>query len=624
MTDATPISEAPALGAKPLGEGFTRFCVWAPKADDVAVHIVAPFDKYLKLAPLDKGYFAGEVKGMPADARYVYQLNGSLERPDPASGYQPRGVHGPSSLVDHGFAWTDDKWMGLALHDFIFYELHIGTFTAEGTFDAAIAELDRLVDLGITAIEIMPVAQFPGERNWGYDGVYPFAVQNSYGGPGGLKRLVNACHEKGLAVVLDVVYNHLGPEGNYLHDFGFYFSREYRTPWGEHINFDGPHSDEVRRYFIENALQWFTCYHIDALRLDAVHAILDFSATPFIADLALTVAELNRTMDRRVYLFPESAANDARLITSPELGGIGLDAQWNDDFHHALHGVLTGEQNGYYKDFGHIDHMAKAVEKGFVYDGLYSEFRQRRHGNDARSLPGEHFIVFSQNHDQVGNRMNGERLSQLVSIEAAKLAAAVVILSPYLPLLFMGEEYGETAPFPYFVSHSDPVLIDAVRDGRQKEFASFDWKGRPPDPQDPATFKAAKLNSHAFIDRADHQDILQFYRRLIHLRKKLAMQGLLTKKDMDVRVVSPGSVLCINRFHGESAVFMLFCFSDRFMTADIPLPSGTWQKALDGESRWMPDNLSDVPELLNSNGSVQLQLKAYTCVVFIKTQGAFL
>jgi maltooligosyltrehalose trehalohydrolase len=363
----------------------------------------------------------------------------------------------------------------------------VGTFTPEGTFEAIIPHLDELRELGITAVELMPVAQFPGTRNWGYDGVYPFAVQNSYGGPEGLKRLVNACHGRGIAVVLDVVYNHLGPEGNYLWDFGPYFTDRYKTPWGSAINFDGPHSDPVRRLFIENALYWVTEFRMDGLRIDAVHGILDFSAYPFLEELASAVHEKAERLNRRVYVIAESDLNDTRVIRSRELGGYGLDAQWNDDFHHALHTLLTEDQTGYYQDFGRLGDLVKAFREGFVCSGQYSSYRRRRHGNSSRDIPAGCFVVFAQNHDQVGNRMRGERLSQLVCRERMKLAAGVVFLSPFIPLLFMGEEYGETAPFPYFISHSDADLVEAVRRGRREEFAAFGWSQEPPDPQIPMT-----------------------------------------------------------------------------------------------------------------------------------------
>ncbi|CAG1771911.1 hypothetical protein BAC2_02052, partial [uncultured bacterium] len=397
----------------------------------------------------------------------------------------------------------------------------VGTFTPEGTFEGMAGQLDDLAALGATAVELMPVAQFPGHRNWGYDGVSPFAVQGSYGGPVGLKRLINACHQKQLAVVLDVVYNHLGPEGNYLAEFGPYFSDAYRTPWGAPLNFDGPHSDEVRRFFIDNALYWITEFHIDALRLDAVHAIIDYSARPFLEELAQAVHLKSAGLGRRVYLIAESALNDTRLIRPPERVGMGLDAQWNDDLHHALHAVVTGERQGYYGDFGKFEQLLKALREGFVYSGEYSEFRKRRHGNSSRDIPAHRLVVFAQNHDQVGNRSRGDRLTLSLSGEALKMMAGVILLSPYLPLLFMGEEYGETAPFPFFISHSDPDLIEAVRKGRRAEWSSDDGQNEAPDPQDEKTFTGAKLNQALRHAQGPQHMLWEFYRRLIELRTRI-------------------------------------------------------------------------------------------------------
>ncbi len=598
-----------------------EFCVWAPKAETVDVHVISPFDGYFPLKGDEWGYFTGTATHrdlVPANVRYMYRLDKGMERPDPASRFQPEGVHGPSAVIEDGFDWTDDNWFGLPLDHYIFYELHVGTFTPQGTFDKIISYLDYLVDLGITAIELMPVAQFPGNRNWGYDGVYPFAVQNSYGGPKGLKRLVDACHQKGLAVVLDVVYNHLGPEGNYLNDFGFYFSDRYRTPWGNHINFDGPYSDEVRRYFIENAVDWFTRYHIDALRLDAVHAIMDFSAMPFLQELTQIIGQLGRKYNRKLHLFPESAANDVRLIKSPADGGYGMDAQWNDDFHHALHTVLTGEKDGYYTDFGHIDQMAKALTHGFVYDGTYSEFRKRRHGNYSGDLPGQKFIVFSQNHDQVGNRATGDRLIHLVPESAITLAASVVLLSPYLPLLFMGEEYGETAPFPYFVSHSDPELIQAVRDGRQKEFESFKWEGSPPDPQEISTFESARLTTKDCMASDRNQNIRRYYQALIRLRKEVLIPAFINKEHMEVKVLKPHSVICVHHLQEHESLFMIFNFASRMLNLDIPLPEGVWQKVVDNNTEHSAD-YKPLPRQIVSPGEIELPLAPYACLVFIQT-----
>jgi maltooligosyltrehalose trehalohydrolase len=495
-------------------------------------------------------------------------------------------VYGPSEVIDSLFHWEDEGWCGIPLRNYIIYELHVGTYTENGSFDAVIPHLDTLRDLGITAVELMPVAEFPGERNWGYDGVYPFAVQSSYGGPAGLKRLVNACHTKGLAVVLDVVYNHLGPEGNYLRDYGPYFTDRYKTPWGSAVNFDGPYSDEVRRYFLENALYWIRDFHVDALRIDAVHAMMDFSARPFLEELALAVQEEAALLGRRIYLMPESALNDTRLICSRELGGFGLDAQWNDDFHHALHTLLTGEKTGYYRDFGCLRHLAKAYQEGYVYTGEPSAYRRRRHGRPSREIPAERFIVFSQNHDQVGNRIKGERLVNLVPFEALKLAAGVVLLSPFIPLLFMGEEYGEEAPFPYFISHSDPELIRAVREGRREEFASFGWQEDPPDPNAEETFLAAKLN-HKLRQKGKHEVLLNLYKELIRLRKKLPALRRLSKEGMEVACMEKENVLLIRRRYEQGQGIAVFHFGEERAVTVLPFPTGNWIKRLDStEERW--------------------------------------
>jgi len=608
----------PKLGPMPLGGGHCRFCVWAPFTDTVTVHLLSPQDRLEGLTRNPHGYHSGVLDGVEPGALYLLRLDHGQERPDPASRFQPQGVHGPSQVVDPDFDWTDGNWRGLALHRYIIYELHVGTFTALGTFDAAIERLDDLVALGITAVELMPVAQFPGERNWGYDGVYPFAAQNSYGGPQGLKRFVNACHTRGLAVVLDVVYNHLGPEGNYLRDFGPYFSDIYQTPWGAPINFDGPFSDEVRRYFIENALYWVTECHIDALRLDAVHAILDFSAQLFLQELAWTVKRFADYMGRRIHLIAESALNDIRLIRSPDLGGFGLDAQWNDDLHHALHAVLTGERRGYYCDFGCFDQLLKALREGFVYDGQYSGYRKRHHGNSSRSIPAHCFVVFSQNHDQVGNRMQGDRLSRIVSFEAVKMTAGIILLSPNLPLLFMGEEYGETSPFPYFVSHSDPNLIEAVRRGRREEFTSFGWEGDPPDPQAEETFYRAKLRPELRLTPGPHRHLWEFYRRLIALRQGSGVISSSDPSHMEVFRVGRQRIGGIRSWSDTENVCIVFHAGETPVSALIPLPAGRWKKEIDStEDRWGGSG-SALAGTINSEGEVVMELSPYAFFVLSK------
>jgi maltooligosyltrehalose trehalohydrolase len=607
---------ASRLGATYLGDGRCRFVVWAPLASKIELHIVLPRELTVPLEKDGQGYHQATVDGIEPGSQYFYRLDGQKERPDPASRFQPQGVHGPSQVVDSSFPWEDQGWSGLPLEEFIVYELHAGTFTPESTFDAIIPHLDELKDLGITAVEIMPVAQFPGNRNWGYDGVCPFAVQNSYGGPEGLKHLVNACHLRGMAIILDVVYNHLGPEGNFSAEFGPYFTDRYKTPWGAALNFDGAYSDEVRRFFIENALYWLTDFHIDALRLDALHAILDISSYSFLEELSVEFHKQVEQQKRKAYLIGESSANDARLIKSREMGGYGLDAQWNDDFHHSLHVLLTGEQTGYYQDFGQLQHLITALREGFVYSGQYSPYRQRRHGTSSRGIPAHRFVVFAQNHDQVGNRAQGERLSQLVSFEALKLAAGIVLLSPFIPLIFMGEEYGETAPFPYFVSHSEPELVEAVRKGRREEFASFRWQGELPDPQDESTFLSAKIN-HSLRDKGQHHVLLKFYKELTRLRKETPALANLSKDTLEIKGDERNRTICLRRWKDRDEAIAVFNFSDSPLSMSLSIAAESWRKRLDSaEERWQGSG-STIPDHLSSSES-NLNIAPASFVLFIK------
>jgi maltooligosyltrehalose trehalohydrolase len=611
-------------GATVLDDGRCRFEVWAPLARSVSVKLTAQRDRVVEMDRQGDGNFVAEPADVSPGDRYLYRLDyadGSVnERPDPASRFQPDGVHGPSQIVSSRFQWDEGEWCGLPLNRYVVYELHVGSFTPEGTFDGVIEHLDGLVRLGVTALELMPVAQFPGTRNWGYDGVYPFAVQHSYGGPEGLKRLVNACHRRGLAVVLDVVYNHLGPEGNYLRDFGPYFTDFYQTPWGEAVNFDGPDSNEVRRFFVENALQWIDEFRIDALRLDAVHAILDFSARPFLEELGAAVHERAEALNRRIHLIAESALNDTRIIRPRELGGFNLDGQWNDDFHHSLRVALTGERSGYYRDFNGLPDLGRAWRDGYVYCGQYSEFRQRSHGSSSRNVPARQLVVFAQNHDQVGNRMLGERLSATVSFEKQKLAAAVVLLSPFVPLIFMGEEYGETAPFPYFVSHSDPDLVEAVRKGRRREFDAFDWRGEPPDPQDEKTYLDSKLN-RALLNKEPHRTLLAFYRELLTLRGKTPALAHPSKKNTTVSIDRHRTVLLAERRHGDETVCLVFNFNSRPGPVTVDLPGGRWLRRLDSaDPRWMGPG-SGVPETVRTCGACQLNAAPHSAVALSKGAG---
>lgn len=600
------------LGSSPLPDSRCRFLVFAPSAGAVEVRLLAPEARVVLLERDDLGYHHGVVDGVEAGARYLYRLDGGKERPDPASRFQPEGVHGPSMVIDPGaFSWTGQEWRGIPLPSYILYELHVGTYTPEGTFDAILPRLDSLAELGVTALELMPVSQFPGRRNWGYDGVYPFAVQESYGGPDGLKRLVDACHRRGLAVVLDVVYNHLGPEGNYFSDFGPYFNDRYRTPWGPAVNFDGPHSDEVRRYFLENALRWLREFRVDALRLDAVHGIMDFSASPFLAQLAEAVGDLRKEEGRMMYLIPESDLNDSRIVTPRNAGGYGLDAQWNDDFHHAVHALLTGEREGYYGDFGGIGHLARAFTDGFVYSGQYSAYRKRRHGNPASHLPAERFVVFAQNHDQVGNRMRGDRLSRLVSFESLKLAAGVVLLSPFLPLLFMGEEYGEIAPFLYFVHHGDEGLIEAVRKGRKEEFAAFGWMGESPDPQDEGTFLRSRPD-HALRGTGGHAVLLELHRELIRIRKTDPVLSRTDREGMEVVPFEKENALVVLRRNGPAQAAAVFHFGDSPATLPLSLPVGRWGKVLDSsDARWGGPG-GAAPQRPNPGGRIVCALRPHS------------
>jgi maltooligosyltrehalose trehalohydrolase len=602
------------LGAVYLPGNTCRFRVWAPLAKRVEVHLLGERERFVPLQPQANGYHEAIVNEVAPGTRYRYRLDGAKERPDPASRWQPEGVHGPSAVVDPAFAWQATGWTGLPLPDYVIYELHVGTFTAEGTFDAAITRLDSLHDLGVTAIELMPVAQFPGSRNWGYDGVALFAPQTSYGGPVGLKRFVDACHRRGLAVVLDVVYNHLGPEGNYLWDYGPYFTQRHHTPWGPAVNFDGPDSDAVRTFFQENALYWLDEFRIDALRLDAVHAIKDESARPFLQELAESVAELARQRRRSMYLIAESNRNDVRLIRPREQGGFGLDAQWSDDFHHALHTLLTGECDGYYVDFGQLDHLARAYRTGFTYAGQYSPFRRRRHGNAPDREPPWRFVICSQNHDQVGNRMRGERLSQLVSFDALKLAAATVLLSPYLPLLFMGEEHGETAPFLFFTSHGDAALIEAVRKGRREEFAAFAWKGEVPDPQNEATFVQSKLRPEHAGPKG--QALRAFHKELLRLRKTLPALANLSKEHLEVCALENDKLLLIRRWTDTDEVFLLLYFGTAPVDGNLPVPQGRWACRLDSHApRWAGGG-SSLPAEVQSAGTVALSLNAHAAALY--------
>jgi maltooligosyltrehalose trehalohydrolase len=607
------------LGATAMGENECHFLVWAPRANQVEVSVGSSGSRRVPMAPDGCGYFRVVIEGVTAGTLYRYRLDHDKERPDPASRYQPQGVHGPSQIVDHHFDWTDSSWNGLPLEKYVLYELHVGTFSPEGTLEAIIPRIPTLRDLGITAIELMPLAQFPGNRNWGYDGVFPYAVQASYGGPAALKNLINECHCQGIGVALDVVYNHLGPEGNYLADFGPYFTDAYKTPWGAAINYEEAESDHVRRYFVENALSWVEDYHFDALRLDATHAIRDASACTFLEQLSQAVHERAQKLGRRICLIAESHRNDARLISAPDWGGAGYDAVWNDDFHHSLHVILTGEQTGYYEDFHSLQDLATCYRDGFLYSGQYAKFWGKRRGNSSQHIPAERFVVYAQNHDQVGNRCYGDRLAQIVSFEHLKIAAGAVVLSANIPLLFMGEEYGEPAPFQYFVSHSDAQLIEAVRRGRSEEFRRFCWQGEVPDPQSEETFLRSKLN-WKLQDGGQHQTLRRFYQELLRLRRDVPALAKLDKQSM--RVESSEKTLLVERWHGLSHAMVLFYFSDAPAELTLPVPAGRWLTVLDSAD-WKPGGENDVgPAVFASPGEMQFSLRPWSFSVFVRQERA--
>jgi maltooligosyltrehalose trehalohydrolase len=495
------------------------FEVWAPRARTMEVKVG---NKKFALAQKERGWWSAEVQEAGPRTDYGFVIDG-LEPPlpDPRTQWQPYGVHGESRVVDHAaFPWSDDLWQAPPLSSALIYELHLGTFTPEGTFKAAESHLDYLKDLGVTHVELMPVANFPGKRGWGYDGVDLYATFNGYGEPDDLKHFVNACHGKGLAVLLDVVYNHLGPVGNYLEKFGPYFTNSHSTPWGGAVNFEEAGATEVRRYLIDNALMWLAEYHMDGLRLDAVHAFNDRSAIHFLEQLTGEVRRLEAAMGKHFYLIAESDLNDPRIVKAEEAGGYGLDAQWSDDFHHALFALISGERAGYYADFGSLAQLAKSLRCVFVYDGNYSEYRGRNHGRQVVGLSGHRFIGFVQNHDQVGNRAQGERISHEAGVGRAKIAAALVLTAPFVPMLFQGEEFGASAPFLYFTDYEDPELGRLISEGRKKEFEAFGWApDQIPDPQDEQTFNQSRLN-WAELTEEPHASLLQWHKDLISLRRK--------------------------------------------------------------------------------------------------------
>jgi len=498
-----------------------NFKVWGPRAGNMRLKVN---DQVLQMEGPDKrGWWTLRVENAQCGMDYAYLLDDDpTPYPDPRSLSQPCGVHGPSRLYDHSlFAWTDSHWQPPPLAGAVIYELHIGTFSNEGTFDGATTHLDHLVNLGITHIELMPIAEFAGDRGWGYDGVALFAVAEPYGGAEALKCFVDACHAKGLAVILDVVYNHFGPVGNYTSKFGPYLTEKFKTPWGEAVNFNEGGSDEVRRFFCDNAEMWLQDYHVDGLRLDAVHEFIDRSAVKFMEQLSAEVEQLGATLGKKLVLIAESDLNDPRVVRSREAGGYGMDAQWSDDFHHSLFTMIYNKEpgRGYYDDFGTMEDLVASLKRVFVYGGDYSGYRQCTHGRPVEGISAHRFLGYIQNHDQVGNRALGERLEHLVGLDAAKVALGLVLMAPFVPMLFMGEEFAASSPFLYFADHEDEAVAKAVSEGRKRDFVLFGFAEMEiPNPEARETFYRSKLRWEE-VNSGHHAEMLAWTRELIHLRR---------------------------------------------------------------------------------------------------------
>lgn len=600
------------LGMRILPDGSARMLLWAPFAESAAVRLENRQD--FPLVRQGRGYWQATIPKVSPGDRYLIVLDNGTPFPDPVSLFQPGGVHAASAVPDP--AWFDHRhdcsdWKGLDLASLVIYELHTGTFSESGTFAGIAERLDYLLDLGVTALELMPVAAFPGSRNWGYDGVYPFAVQNSYGGPRGLLDLIKACHERGLAVILDVVYNHLGPEGNYLARTGPYFTEKYQTPWGGAINLDDAWCDGVRRYFMENALMWLRDYRIDGLRLDALHAIKDFGARHFLVELSERVAALNRQTGHQHFLIGECDLNDVKYITSRDCGGYGVDAQWSDEFHHAVHAAATGESKGYYEDFGDLSHIVRALNHGYVYCGRYSRHRKKIFGSEPAGMGGDKFVVFAQNHDQIGNRMKGDRLSSMLDAATVRLVAGTVLVSPFVPLLFMGEEYGEDAPFLYFISHGDEELVKAVREGRRQEFSYF-HEAEPPDPQSPQTFKASKLKWN-FDKVREKAQLLAYYQALIRLKKEHPALRPGNRLGAMAHLSECGRAIFMRFRHGNgsSALTAVLNYADERIDVGVAeeIAAGLHPLLYSGHAQWGGTE-NAMPKMPSETGKISLARKS--------------
>ncbi|MDR0373400.1 MAG: malto-oligosyltrehalose trehalohydrolase [Nitrososphaerota archaeon] len=595
-------------------DGTCRFIVWAPNQSHLKL-VLPKENQHFSMDKSAGGYWTHTTDGLEADTPYLYELDDKTQKPDPASHYQPKGVFGVSQVIDHdAFRWSDHKWRGLDIKDLVFYELHVGTFTPEGTLKAVQGKIKALHEFGINAVELMPITQFSGIRNWGYDGVFPYAVHNSYGKPDDLKALANECHNQGIALFVDCVYNHLGPEGNCLNSYGPYFPPTHLGRWGANLNLDGPQNDGVRNYFLENIIHWLSNYHLDGIRLDAVLSMHDKSPRHFLAELNEKFHNYLETTSRKAYLIAESGRNVPCVLTPLSEGGFGFDAQWLDDFQHTVFALLTGEREGYYSGYDGIQDIVETLTESFIFVGDEPNCKRKRLGESYSWIPADRFIVFSQNHDQVGNRLLGDRLAALLGFEAAKIAAGIVLLSPYVPLLFMGEEYGETVPFQFFVDYQSRELAEAVRAGRKKEFAAFHWQGEVPDPQSPKTFEKSKLNWQT--RNSEHgQKILSYYRALITLRRNHSIFHPQTKRQIK-HIHTQNNILFVHKQNNKTEAGIIANCTKTPEHYDFPLEGGPYTKVLDSADFAYAGLGSTLPTLAIKGDSHTLN--AFHLAVFLK------
>ena len=607
------------VGANYQGNSTCGFTVWAPKLSEVKLMLTKENEK-LTMTNNGHGYWTLRVNGVKPGTNYMYELDGEVIKPDPASHFQPNGVFGSSEVINHeAFTWLDSDWIGLDIEELIFYEIHVGTFTPEGTFKASITRIKELSESGVNAIELMPISQFSGSRNWGYDGVFPYAVQNTYGTPNDLKEFVSECHKNGVALFIDLVYNHIGPEGNCLNDYAPYFSATRMGRWGPRINLDGACSDSVRNFFLENTLYWLSRYHIDGVRFDAVLAMPDTSPTNFFQELTNAVQENASKSGKKLHLIAELGGyNEPKILAPIEKGGFGFDAQWLEDYHHALFTLLTGEREGYYRNYGSMQDMIEALSDAYLYvgiDGGELSFRRRAPDESYRGIAANKFIVFSQNHDQIGNRLLGDRLTSIAGFEAAKLSAGMVLLSPYVPLLFMGEEFGETASFMFFTDYQSSELKEAVKMGRKKEFAQFHWEGRVPDPQSIITFEQSRINWQLrYLDIG--KKIGDYYRALIKLRKNLQLFHSKANRQIQFLKEESGKLLFIEKRNQDSEAITIANFDKKSKGFTFPF-KGFFRKILDSSEAAWGGQGSNLPKAAEHGEN--LEVKGFGFSVFLKS-----